>query len=247
MVTSTSINCGSGQHYNNRTPLNFSSVWISYQENVLGYVGNDYQRFYFLIDSIKVNAVDTTIYDVWGKYRIKEQINIYEGQIRVVEYTKLPPKHRVRESHPLSNSQLYCLISEWDLKTKGNEEKIKGKMQSSFIIINGKAVFDEMNLEYSDSYCNNQFVGILSSKTSGEQKCRWGTFRIPDSDELDIGAAEFSPNEKYLPYGWQSYHDAFIEGTEKGWQKEDQDYWNLQHYPLQMQDSSEAIIVTEKR
>ncbi|MBM0654943.1 hypothetical protein JMN11_14995 [Capnocytophaga genosp. AHN8471] len=35
--------------------------------------------------------------------------------------------------------------------------------------------------------------------------CNWGLHRIPCSGDLDYGAAEFSPNEKYYPYGWKDY------------------------------------------
>ena len=55
--------------------LDFSAIWTSHQELVYGYVGVNYQRFYFLIDSIKIDEKDTLIYDVWGKYRIKDQIS----------------------------------------------------------------------------------------------------------------------------------------------------------------------------
>ena len=100
-------------------------------------------------------------------------------------------------------------------------------MISTFYIKDGKAVFDDID-HYSDSFCNNQFEGVLSSPTTSEQKCCWGACRIPDSGDLDIGEGEFFPNDKYLTYGWQSYHDASVEGTEEGWEKEIQSRWNLE-------------------
>jgi hypothetical protein len=55
-------------------PLDFSAVWMAYQDNVYGYVGDNFERFYFLIDSMQVDAEDTLLYHVWGKYRIKWDI-----------------------------------------------------------------------------------------------------------------------------------------------------------------------------
>ena len=55
-----SISCGGGsQNIGNEEPLDFSSVWNSHQNHILGYVGENYQRFYFLIDSIKMDTEDT--------------------------------------------------------------------------------------------------------------------------------------------------------------------------------------------
>ena len=59
---------------------------------------------------------------------------------------------------------------------------------------------------HSDSYSNNQFIGTWTSyKTNKSQICSWGQLRIPCAGDLDIGAAEFYPNEKYLKYGWSEY------------------------------------------
>ena len=42
-----------------------------------------------------------------------------------------------------------------------------------------------------------------------EEKCNWGDFRIPDSKTLDIGTAQFYPDEKFHRYGWKNYHLAW--------------------------------------
>lgn len=225
----TSLNCEGGHNdIENGKPLDFSSVWTSYQDHIFGYVGDNYQRFYFIIDSIKTDAEDSLLYEVWGKYRIKNEIKHYEGLVFVTNYSEIAQYSNIREEHHHSGGQVYSLISEWNLKTKGSDEEIKGRMTSTYYVLNDKAVFNDVDIEYSDSFCNNQFVGMLCSVAYGDKKCQWGTFRIPDSGGLDIGAAEFSPDERYLSYGWQSYHDAIIEGTESSWQKEKQSRWCLQ-------------------
>ncbi|NOQ27719.1 MAG: hypothetical protein GQ564_20335 [Bacteroidales bacterium] len=50
---------------------------------------------------------------------------------------------------------------------------------------------------YSDSYRNNQHIGIWKPYDSENIKtCNWGNYRIPFSGDLDIGAGEFSVNSK---------------------------------------------------
>jgi hypothetical protein len=35
--------------------------------------------------------------------------------------------------------------------------------------------------------------------------CNWGDYRIPDSGDLDNGAAEFCVNPKYQKNGWENF------------------------------------------
>ena len=208
-------------------PLDFSAVWMAYQDNVYGYVGDNFERFYFLIDSMQVDAEDTLLYHVWGKYRIKWDIIDYEGQVRVMDISEKETHFSPELEH--YDAQVYDLISKWELKSTSicirEGETINGQMASTFYILDGKAVFDDIDL-VSDPYCNNQFTGTLISPEHGEQKCRWGAFRIPDSEDLDIGAAEFSPADEYLGNGWWSYREASREGTDEGWEYEKRCRWS---------------------
>ena len=237
VTTFMTISCiGSSHDCKNKEPMDFSAVWTSYQELVYGYVGENYQRFYFLIDSIKMSEKDTLLYDVWGKYRVKDQISNYVGQIRVREDIAMLSKEYQVDEEPLpqNGTQIYGITSEWNLKANNSDEQIKGEMISTFFLRNGQAVFNDIGLGWSDPYCNNQFMGTFYSKKYGEQKCRWGTCRIPDSDDLDIGSAGFSPDEKYSDFGWQSYINAFLEGTDEGWKAEKQSRWTLRPDTLQL-------------
>ncbi|HUF04980.1 MAG TPA: hypothetical protein VMM38_12490 [Aridibacter sp.] len=59
-------------------------------------------------------------------------------------------------------------------------------------------------LFHSYSYANNQYVGTWTEHGAKQSKAaNWGEYRIPFSGDLDIGAGEFSPNEKYLDRGWK--------------------------------------------
>ena len=73
-----------------------------------------------------------------------------------------------------------------------------------FIDKNGVLCYDNID-NYSDSYRNYQYIGIWKDYSSKNDKtCNWGEYRIPFSGDLDIGAGEFSPNEKYYEKGWKT-------------------------------------------
>jgi len=61
-----------------------------------------------------------------------------------------------------------------------------------------------------DGFHNNSFYGQWKGYHSNtEKKCNWGDCRIPFSDELDCGVAEFFPAEKWSKYGWENYIKAY--------------------------------------
>jgi hypothetical protein len=89
----------------------------------------------------------------------------------------------------------------------------------------GRLKYDDIE-NYSDGYCNNQFVGIWQAYNSDvKETCNWGDCRIPFSDSLDVGAGEFSPAEAYLKYGWRTYHDAEDGNSPQAQKIEDEKWW----------------------
>ncbi len=89
----------------------------------------------------------------------------------------------------------------------------------------GKLMYDDIEI-YSDRYRNNQFIGTWTDyKSRKMEKCNWGDYRIPNSGDLDIGAGEFSPDDKYLKYGWQTYRDSHLHDNIKAKQFEEKEWW----------------------
>ncbi len=94
----------------------------------------------------------------------------------------------------------------------------------------GQFRYDALNF-FSDGFSNNQFVGSWTSyKTNKTKRCNWGDYRIPESGDLDIGAGEFSVNDKYLKNGWKIYklaQEGFTETSEtkQAKQKEEEQWW----------------------
>ncbi|GAB3835714.1 hypothetical protein [Hymenobacter jeollabukensis] len=88
----------------------------------------------------------------------------------------------------------------------------------------GRLYYDDL-LSFADSYANNQGVGTWTSYRSKQVKrCNWGRHRIPNSGDLDQGAGEFSPTDKYLPYGWQQYRQAWT-GQDLAAQRRERAAW----------------------
>jgi len=72
--------------------------------------------------------------------------------------------------------------------------------------------------------------GRLEELSDGrDKKCNWGDFRIPESGELDHGAGEFTVDEKYVRFGWESYVKSYSSDDEKeraaALAEEDRQWW----------------------
>jgi hypothetical protein len=104
----------------------------------------------------------------------------------------------------------------------------RGAFQTDFFLDkNNKAQYDDIDLD-ADAYTNNQFVGQwIDYKTNQVKRCNWGDLRIPNSGNFDIGAGDFSPDDKYLKYGWQSVRDLMSQNSnyKKAKQIEEAKWW----------------------
>jgi len=90
---------------------------------------------------------------------------------------------------------------------------------------NGRLQYDEVMVG-ADGWRNNQFAGTWTSyRTKASKPASWGDSRIPVAGDLDIGAGEFSPDEKYLAHGWQSYHDAYVGQNKRALAEERRQWW----------------------
>ena len=200
---------------------------MSHQDCTFGYMGVNYQRLYVHFDSItKQSDVD---YKVYGKMKYRDSIFLFKGEALVVSVVE---NVELVEGLDGEGSMQKCEVkSDWLLHVIGGkaEEKgdITGSMISYFDMQTDTPHFFDYNLSYCDGFRNNQFVGEYKDAQDKQitQSVCWGAFRIPNCGDLDVGAGEFSPNEKYLPYGWRSYYEAQTIGTEDVWQIESLPWW----------------------
>ena len=61
--------------------------------------------------------------------------------------------------------------------------------------------------------------------TRKKKVCNWADFRVPYCADLDIGAGEFSPADKYLMFGWKTYREAYFNDNKSARQEEEKQWW----------------------
>ena len=102
------------------------------------------------------------------------------------------------------NAQGIALAS-YFLKGDGGFQA-KGQMLIKWYIDSDKRLaYDDIS-EDEDMYANNLFCGECKVGKAQIKPCAWGHYRIPNSGDLDIGAGEFSPSQKYINNGWSDFN-----------------------------------------
>ena len=160
------------------------------------------RRFFIHFISVIQSSANTLEYYVYGKTKLKSNICSFQGLIKIVE-SKI---YLVRENSYHKQGVIkgeYCFYEDPNKKGSGI---LKGVFKTNFYIdTNSKIKYNSLGF-ISDDFNNNQFEGNWTSYKSKEsKKCNWGDYRIPDSKELDSGAAEFIPIDKYVKNGWGTY------------------------------------------
>lgn len=183
---------------------------------IIGYIGDNFQRFYIHFISIIKYPYNSNEYMVYGKTKVKSTICEFQGVLCV----KSASICSVTEVPNIKQGQITFDVLLVEDPKQQSSGMISGKLISNFLIdTTGKLRYDAI-LAGADAYRNNQFNGFWRSYKSGKNKvCNWGDFRIPDSDSLDMGACCFSPRDEYLQYGWQTYRDAYFNVNEPGYEK----------------------------
>ena len=193
----------------------------------LGYIGENFQRFYIKFLSVIQNPEKPLEYFVYGKTRVKNNICPFQGRI-VIDKAIVFSGGEFPSIDNGAISGTYLFYEDSDYSGTGYFEGNFG----SFFYFNkdGDIVYDAL-MWGIDGYENNQFEGTWTSYHSdNSKKCNWGDFRIPNSRDLDSGAGEFGPSEKYSEFGWESYRLAYIyssnyPGVEEARKKEKEKWW----------------------
>ena len=200
------------------------------RQEPLGFIGENYQRFYIHFISTIQNPTDKHNYLIYGKTRVKENVSSFQGQI-VIKEARI---YLEGDLPPLKQGFINGIYEFYeDSKLKGSG-KLTGTFSTDFYIDNnGKIKYDAISFD-ADGYNNNQFKGIWTSYKSNEsKKCNWGDYRIPEcvwKNGCDVGAAEFNINDKYIKNGWENYSRAWMSVNEsidviKARQKENEKWW----------------------
>ena len=196
---------------------------------ILGFIGDDYQRFFIHFISVTQNQANPYEYRVSGKTKVRDNICSFEGTIKIVE-AKLFTEPEFPE---YKQGYAVCEVSLFENREESGSGFFEGNLESRFTIDeHGTFAYDDL-MQMGDGFYNNQFVGTWTSyRTNSSKKCHWGDFRIPQSGDLDQGIGEFIVNEKYAKNGWSNYITAYAYHIQDEIQKaearaiEKEKWWN---------------------
>lgn len=168
----------------------------------LGYFGDNYQRIFIHFISVVKNNDKPSEYYVYGKSKLKNNICDFQGTISIEQVSEYIdhefPKYRRGE---ISGTYVF----HEDQKQKGTG-KFVGDFRAYWLLNEQNEIEYDGIMFIADGFTNNEFEGQWVSHSSGStKKCNWGDYRIPDSSELDGGAGEFYPDDKYHELGWRTY------------------------------------------
>jgi len=232
---SSAQHIGRGDFYDSAKYYDFSKIWhgdsilnLEYVDDTfgmdpkyfpfpepLGFIGDNYQRFYIHFITVKKSKQNPYQYTVVGKTRVKGNICSLKGLITIdtacfdLDTTEPFVSAKLRKGYVICS----CVFNE--NKSSKNSGIITGSLGTDWCLYNGQICYDNI-MGVADGYSNNEFKGKWKSYIGNTvKKCNWGEYRIPGCGDLDIGAGEFSPDDKYLKNGWQSYREQYDQ-TEAG-------------------------------
>jgi len=177
---------------------------------IYGFIGADYQRLSIHFSSVKKDAQNPTRYLVRGKTLVKNNICNFDGAIVLQALRNLDPPYKERGDFDKEHGFVEREISAKYLFKESPQQKAGRIFDGSLKTLvytdrSDRVHYDDVDSD-SDGYSNNQFTGTWKSyRGNTVKKCNWGDYRIPDSGDLDVGAGEFYPNEKYVENGWQAF------------------------------------------
>ncbi len=171
---------------------------------VFGFIGDNYQRIRIKLISVIKNKDNPVQYFVYGKSMVKENICEFQGTMTITNVfnSKDPEMEGIKNGTVIGEYLFFVDVAQ---KHVG---QFKGVFSSHWYIDkDGSLKYNNLN-DDSDEFNNNQFVGTWTSYSGTLTKiCNWGDWRIPMSGDLDMGAAEFGPSQKYSANGWSTYQE----------------------------------------
>ncbi len=200
----------------------FSQQLESGNHTTLGYIGSNYRRLYMRLISVIKHPENPKLYLVYGKSKVGSNVCRFQGTMEIAHIREMDNLEYPDKTFGLVLGE-YRFFEDQKQKHVGVFE---GVFVSYFNLDEaGRPQYEEL-MSFADGFYNNQFQGLWTKYGEPDpKKANWGDYRIPDSFELDQGAAMFGPAEQYLEYGWENYNNAFLLGQPKAIEKEGETWW----------------------
>lgn len=196
----------------------FTKLWKSDSINVdteggkipfpepIGFIGDNYQRFYIHYTSINKNPENPFEYIVIGKTKVKNYVCSFKGTITVTDMYLFNED----EIPGLRQGEVISTIYFQEDAAEAGSGFFSGRIVSNFYLDQQNNLYYDAIQLGADKYKNNTCEARWTSYKTGKSKiCNWGDFGMPlpkDSD-FDIGDGEIIINRKYLNNGWISFSE----------------------------------------
>ena len=207
---------------------NFAPLWTRLHDNdsVLGYIGENYQRMRIVILSATKQPSRPDTYDVVGRSMVKNVIRPFTGTLKIKQTASIELDDDYKHEKVKEAGLVYGEYRFSENARQTNTGEFEGVFITNWIVDkNGQFKYDEV-LIGADGYSNNQFAGTWTSyRTKVKRPASWGDSRIPVAGDLDIGAGEFFPDEKYVRNGWEGYRDAYVGQNKRALAEERRRWW----------------------
>lgn len=178
----------------------------------LGFIGDNKRRLDVSFFDIKKNRED--IYEVSGQTTVFNGVTRkFDGKFVLKEQCTFDAKQLAAEEsyeHEVDSSEVHGFsVLEFTL-LEDSQLDSTGIFEGNIFVLwyknkDSKLIYNDIQ-GYIPSYANCIFNGHWASyRTKKKSIVAWSHYRIPCSDDLDVGASEFSPNPKYYSVGWEEY------------------------------------------
>jgi hypothetical protein len=180
--------------------------------SVLGFIGNEYERFRMKFVSVIKNKDNPYQYFVYGKNMVKDNVCEFQGTLTITNAFNVSDS----EAKDTKKGLVLGTYVFFENPLQKHVGQFTGIFRTNWYIDKQELIQYDDLLEDADGFTNNEFVGTWKSYSGTLSKpCHWGDDRIPMSDDLDNGAGEFVPASKYITNGWQNYVEAYNGQNEK--------------------------------
>lgn len=176
----------------------------------LGFIGEEYQRFYIHFESVIRNPERGNTYYVYGKSRVKNNVCPFQGELIIEEATSFTYQEFADDPCVLLGGGLAGTYTFFEDPETPHSGVFEGNFVTDIYLGPRREIYYDNLMWGADGWSNNSFFGTWTRYGSASPKtCNWGDARIPGAEGLDGGACCFIPVQQYVKAGWKTYMDAY--------------------------------------
>ena len=190
------------------------SGFLRPRSDFIGFIGVNYQRLQIVFTSLKRDNDNPSVYRVTGYDIVKTNRCVFSGEITVLRIEVGQPTNYDEEEggYDTAGRKWQGSIEAGYQLREDPKQKNAGVFEGMmsvgvYIDLKDKLVYDDLDKD-ADGYENDGYIGTWTKydRNPIRKTANWGEWRVPNSGDLDGGAGEFDPIDKYRHNGWDDYH-----------------------------------------